>query len=338
MIYALLPPLACAVYNFGWRCLLICAFASLICWAVEYLFTSHDAKPASMASLVTGIILGLILPPNIPYWQTAVGAGFCIVFGKMVFGGFGRNIFNPAMLGRCFLYICFPATVAATWHVPFQQFPAGFIRYTTSVRCAEADAGLFEPDGVTSATTLAITKKLNLTARIALKKQDRQNYEKALNAFSAVPLMKLFIGNINGSAGETSALLILISFLFLAYAKIITVPLFVGPLLGLAAGKILMKLIGTDVMPFFQGYLTAVFGGGTMFAVVFMITEPVTAPVNRKARWIYAFMIGFIAAVIRTMSVFNAGLMFSLLLGNAFGPVIEIACDRFDAVEKRPEQ
>ena len=107
-----------------------------------------------------------------------------------------------------------------------------------------------------------------------------------------------------------------------------------GPLIGLLLGKVLVKLLGFSTLPFLQDFLITLFAGGTIFACVFMITEPISGPVNTKARWIYAILIGFLAAIIRSLSAFNAGFMFSILLGNAFGPIIEIDCQNYEAWRK----
>jgi Na+-transporting NADH:ubiquinone oxidoreductase subunit B len=334
MLIALSLPLTAGVYNFGWRVLLVTVFSMLAAWAAEYAFTRLEGKPVTTAGLVTGALLALILPPNVPFWQVGVGSVFSIVFGKMVFGGFGRNVFNPAMVGRCFLYICFPATIAAAWYVPFQEGPAGFIRYSPVQKNQEADVSMFALDGTTSATTFAGTKRLNHEARAALAAGKPERYQKAVAAFSAIDVKRLFFGNESGSMGETSALLILVSVAFLIYRGVVTVSLCLGPLLGMLLGKVFMLMIGADVMPFGHSYLINVFGGGTMFAIVFMTTEPISAPSHWLAKWGYGTLIGFLAVLIRVMSSFNAGFMFSILLGNMFAPLLDLAAEAWDKSRK----
>ena len=334
MLAALCLPLAGAVYNFGWRAAVYVFFSMFCCWLAEYLFTRREGKPASAAALVTGALLGLISPPNVPFWQIAVGGFFCVIFAKMVFGGFGKNIFNPAMVGRCFLYISFPAALAATWYVPFQGGFAGFAAFTSTVRTAAVDTSMFNVDGVTSATTLTAVKRLNLSRREALVAQKPVEAEKALKAFENISIGRLIVGNINGSLGETSAILILLAMAMLIYQKVLFIPLLVGPFVGILLAKLLLHAVGLDVMPLMQSYLINIFGGGTLFAVVFMVTEPITAPMNNRARWIYSVLIGFLAAIIRTLSAFNAGFMFAILLGNTFGPLIEIAVVEYEKRQK----
>ncbi len=337
MLKALTLPLIAAVYNFGWRAALCVSFSMFTCWLIEYLFTRRDKKPASAAALVTGMIFGLILPPNIPFWQIFVGGAFGIIFGKMVFGGFGKNVFNPAMVARCFLYICFPATMAATWYSPFVGAPAGFAKFspdTVRMKTADVDSSFLKIDGVTSATTLTATKKLNAFYREAKLASDTAKQTQAIQAYSNISIKKIFLGNINGSMGETSAILILLALVFLIYNKIVFIPLVVGPFLGIFIGKLLLHGMGFDLMPFFKDFLVSIFAGGTIFAATFMITEPISAPMNNKARWIYAALIGFLATIIRSLSAFNAGFMFAILLGNTFGPLIEIGYVEWDKKNK----
>ncbi|MFZ5950075.1 MAG: RnfABCDGE type electron transport complex subunit D [Candidatus Rifleibacteriota bacterium] len=333
MLTALCLPLLGAIYNFGWRSAVFALWSMFCCWLTEYAFTRKEGKPASAAALVTGMLLALISPPNLPFWQIAVGGVFCIVFGKMVFGGFGRNMFNPAMVGRCFLYICFPATLAASWYSPFQGGPAGFARYAPDMvlnRTADVDSSMFNIDAVTSATTLTSVKKLHGYYREALQRNDQAAADKALASFNNISLGKLFVGNINGSLGETSTILIILGLIYLLYQKVIFVPLFIGPFIGMFLAKLMLHLAGLESFPLMQGLAVNIVAGGTFFAATFMVTEPISAPVNNKARWIYAALIGFLATIIRSLSAFNAGFMFAILLGNTFGPLIEIAVTEWE--------
>ncbi len=337
MLIALCFPLAGAIYNFGWRSALYTAFSMFCCWIAEYAFTRKESKPASAAALVTGMLLALISPPNVPFWQIAVGGIFCIVFAKMVFGGFGKNMFNPAMVGRCFLYICFPASLAATWFAPFQGGVAGFANYAPDMikaRTADVDSSLFNIDAVTSATTLTSVKKLHGFYREALQKGDDENAQKALNSFNNISLRRLFVGNINGSLGETSTILILVALGWLLYQKVVFLPLFIGPFIGMLLAKLFLKAVGLDSFPLMQSLGINVVAGGTFFAAVFMVTEPISAPINNKARWVYASLIGFLATIIRSLSAFNAGFMFAILLGNTFGPLIDIGFTAWDKKQK----
>ena len=337
MLIALCFPLLGAIYNFGWRAAVYTLVAMFSCWLAEYLFTRKENKPASAAALVTGMLLALISPPNVPFWQIIVGSIFCIVFGKMAFGGFGKNIFNPAMVGRCFLYVCFPATLAATWYAPFQGGVAGFAKYTPDpvvARTADVESSIFSIDAITSATTLSSVKKLHEYYRQALKEGDKDAAKKALDSFNSISPGRLAIGNINGSMGETSTILIVLGLLWLLYNKVIFIPLLIGPFIGMLIAKIFLTVAGLDFFPLTQSLLINIFAGGMVFAATFMVTEPISAPTNKKARWIYASLIGFLATLIRSLSAFNAGFMFAILLGNTFGPVIEIGIKELEARAK----
>lgn len=340
---AALPTLA-GVYSFGWRVAAVAIFAMFTCWLTEYLFTRQAGKPASMASLVSGILLALILPPGVPFWVVAVGCVFSIVFGKMAFGGFGKNVYNPSMVGRCFLYICFPVFVVTTWTVPYTPEAdgpaAGFTKWSQSPFSAENPTGRTKSweeqphniDAVTSATVLRSAKNLNQEAMRA--SASGEDATQAISAVKSIPVWRLFLGNINGCMGETSALAILLALAYLIYRKTVFLPLVISPVLGLVGATLLFWAAGMVALPIGEVLLINLFGGGAMFAVTFMTTEPVSAPRNNKARWIYGALIGTFAVIIRMLSIWPAGLMFSVLLANTLGPIIEIGCDAFDAWQK----
>lgn len=338
MLTALLFPLAAGIYNFGWRVLAVVGVACLTCWCGEYLFTRKRDKPASMAALVTAVLLALVLPPRIPLWMVVLGSAMAIVFGKMVFGGFGKNIFNPALVGRCFLYVSFPIYMTANWSAatdaraaqggwvgPVPGSYGGLVTWVSAVPVHEIDGPV---DGVSSATALTAAKMLNQAAAV------EETREAAREAFADLSVARLAAGRISGSMGETSAVAILLGLCYLLYRKAVIWQLVLSPLVGLAAGTALLAALGAVALPLGGTLLTNIFGGGTLFACVFMTTEPVSAPMNGKARWIYGILIGLFAAVIRTLSVFNAGLMFSILLGNMFGPIIEHLCVGYEKARK----
>jgi len=333
LVGASLPMLA-GIYNFGWRVAAVVLWAMAVCWVSELLFTRKENKPPSIACLVTGMLLALILPPTVPFWIVAVGCIFSIVFGKMAFGGFGKNVFNPAMVGRCFLYICFPVFVVTAWYQPYpwtveQNLQmGGFAHWTVpeSLRTKSFEEQPYEIDAVSSATTLRSSKKLNAMVL--------EGDQKALSAFHNIDLKRLLLGNMNGCMGETSALMILLALVYLIYRRAVYVSLVIAPLIGAILTGAVLTSAGVVVLPFVKSTMVNLLAGGTLFAVTFMTTEPISAPRNNKARWIYGFLIGVFAMIIRTTSVWPAGLMFSILLGNMFGPIIEIGCDTWDARKK----
>ncbi len=185
VLYALAPITLFAVYLFGWRVLSVLAVSNLAAFITEYLFIrNRKGGKVSMAVFVTGSLLALSLPPTIPLWITAVGAVVAIAFGKMVFGGFGMNVFNPAIVGRTFIYISFPQAMTVNWLKPLTSFPGGFAFWQNKTLLTAA------------------------TPMIELKK------------FGVMPdFLKVFTGLIPGSMGETSAILILLAAAFLIITK-----------------------------------------------------------------------------------------------------------------------
>ncbi|MBI4772854.1 MAG: RnfABCDGE type electron transport complex subunit D [Deltaproteobacteria bacterium] len=147
VMVGLVPCLAGAVYLFGLRALVLALFVSALGIVTEGCFTLRQGKPITSAVLVTSLIFVLSLPPNIPFWMAAVGIVFAVVFGKMVFGGFGFNAFNPAMVGRCFIYIAFPMAMTNQWFDPFPGTPGGFAEWSPAV------------DAVTGATPLQVLRE-----------------------------------------------------------------------------------------------------------------------------------------------------------------------------------
>lgn len=187
VLYALIPSIILSVFLFGWRSLVVIMFTNTIAFLTEYLFVRKKPNgKVSMAVFVTGTLLAMTLPPTIPLWIAGVGAVIAVAFGKMVFGGFGMNIFNPAIVGRTFIYVSFPQQMTIDWVKPFTSLPGGFVNYMNSI------------DMRTSATILTSSKVGETT-----------NYK----------LWDAFTGIIPGSLGETSALLILIGAIYLIITK-----------------------------------------------------------------------------------------------------------------------
>jgi len=212
------------------------------------------------------------------------------MFAKELFGGFGRNIFNPAMIGRCFVYICFPIALTAVWAKPAAG-PAGAL--------AQWSTGSGE-EGITGATPMADAKA----------------------GRSTPVLSELFFGRISGTMGVTSALAILIGGAYLLLSKtanwriVLTVSLTYG---------LLSEILHRAGFPQVNGGLAALLGGGFLFGAFFMATDPVSAPKTEEARLLYGILIGVVTVVIRNFSVFNGGFMFALLFANMFGPILDYA-------------
>jgi Na+-transporting NADH:ubiquinone oxidoreductase subunit B len=291
MIIGLVPCTAASIYFFGWRSLFIVLVSCAVGFVTEYLFTRRNNEPVSEAVFVSSIIYALIMPPTVPWHVLIIGMVFAIVFGKMVFGGFGCNIFNPAMAGRAFVYICFPVALTATWAPAAQGSWGALTTWTTA----------FNPDIITSATPLALVK-----AGIALPP----------------PLSTLLIGRLAGTMGVTSVLAILIGGMYIAYTKTANRYIIITVIAVYALANALLTLFHVRGAP---GVLPALMGGGFLFGAFFMATDPISAPRTRPAQIVYAAIIASSTAVIKTFSVFNGGFMFSLLLANMFAPILDYA-------------
>ena len=185
VLYALIPIILFAIFLYGWRILMVILISNIFAFLTEYMFIRKKKfGKVSMAAFVTGTLLALTLPPTIPFWMAAVGSIVAISFGKMVFGGFGMNVFNPAIVGRTFIYISFPNAMTMQWLQPLTKFPAGFTVW-------------HNPSLVTTATPMI---EYNNSAKLT-------------------ELPQLFLGTISGSMGETSAILILLAGIYLIITK-----------------------------------------------------------------------------------------------------------------------
>jgi len=294
--YALIPLVFASVYLFGWRSLALVAVVLGFGIATEGLFTLRQGKPITSAVFVTSLIFSLSLPPMIPFWMAVVGIVAGVALGKMVFGGFGQNVFNPAMVGRCFLYVTFPIEMTNQWAGPVWGGAAGFGRWS------------FSPDAVSQATPLVELRK-----------------------GLSVPLEHLFLGNTAGSLGETSALLILLGGIYLIYKKAAPWRLAVSCLIGGVLVSTLLHSLGLAAVP---SALVTVLSGSFLFGSAFVVTEPISGAKTEYGQWIYGCMVGGLTVVLRGFSNFPEGIMFSILIMNAFVPLIDQAVRRTQVAKK----
>ena len=295
--YALIPCLAGAVYFFGLRALVLTAVVLFFGIATEGAFTLRQGKPISSAVFVSGLILALSLPPTTPFWIAIIGIVFGIVFGKMVFGGFGYNVFNPAMVGRCFIYIAFPIAMTNRWVEPVGGEYGGFITWFPPV------------DALTTATPLEV-----------------------LRTGMDFPLVKLFMGNIPGSLGETCAWLVLLGGIYIIIKKSAPWRLAVSCLLGGASLSFVLGYAGISSIP---DPLTSMLSGSFLFGAFFVVTEPISGPKTDAAQWIYGFIIGGLTIILRRYSNFSEGIMFAVLFMNMFVPAMDMAVKEWKKKGKR---
>ncbi len=330
VVLAMLPCIAGAVYFFGWRCLFVVAWSAAIGFLVELIFTRLRGEPVSEAVFVTATIFALIMPPTIPLHILTIGVVFAVMFAKEVFGGFGRNIFNPALAGRCFVYVCFPVALTATWAPAASGTWGALDRWTT----------VAYPDAVTSATPMAHLKAKNI---VLDSSEDAVmdipfdiDKDQVVTLRRTVLLKNLLFGRISGTMGVTSALLISIGGIYLFLTKTASRTIILSVVISYAVLNQLLYWAGVQPVP---GAVIAVLGGGFLFGAFFMATDPISSPRTEPARVIYGIIIALCTTIIRNFSIFNGGLMFSILIGNMFAPILDysvqsISSDKRSAAKK----
>lgn len=306
VVYALIPLCIYAVWLFGISALAVMVTALASCLLTEYIgckVTHRESTLGDCSAVITGLLLGLVLPPGLPLWMTALGGFIAIAPAKLIFGGLGFNVFNPALVARAFLQAAFP--VAITSYTP----ALAHNRFT---------------EFIPSTFALPLMKAAPLTDWIAKVRVD---------AFSgATPLMQqkfdhvtaaigpLFLGERAGSVGETSVVLILICAAWLLVRKMMDwrIP---AAMLGSAALFSLLFHLSDAVK--YPDPLFVLCSGGLMLGALFMATDPVGSPVTPAGVWIYGAFMGFMTVLIRFKGGLPEGVMYAILLGNALSPLID---------------
>lgn len=287
VIISLIPLILSSTYFFGWRSLVLLLWVTIVGVAAEWIFEKRYGKKTSEAIFVTCILYVLTLPPSTPFWIAAVGIIFGVIFGKEVFGGFGRNIFNPALVARAFVYVTFPEPLTIEWSKAALGFPGGFATYITETI-----------DTISQATPMLIFRE---TGEI-------------------VSSMKLLFGNVSGSLGETSAILIILSGIYLIYKKVAAWQTMAGVMVGFTGLSSILYFLGNPQVP---SPLFGILAGGFLFGTVFMATDPISSPKTKEGKWIYGILIGIVTVIIRGYALFAGGMMFAILIGNTFAPIID---------------
>jgi Na+-translocating ferredoxin:NAD+ oxidoreductase subunit D len=294
-VVALLPATVFALALFGLAALATLVVAVLSCLLAERLCVPRSALGDGSA-LLTGLLLGLSLPPALPLWMVAVGGFMAILVGKQLFGGLGGLVFHPALVGRVFLQAAFPSAMAQGWLAPFASERATQLPATSLAAPFMSPAAAY--DGISGATPLTAARFGD----------------------SVTPLADLWLGSIAGSVGETSALLLLLGGLYLVAVRAIDWRIPVALLAGVAA--LSGALHGLDPARF-PGVLTALGSGGLMLGAWFFATEPTSSPMTRNGAWVYGLAIGVLVVLIRQFSGQPEGVMYALLLGSALTPHID---------------
>jgi Na+-translocating ferredoxin:NAD+ oxidoreductase subunit D len=289
VVYAMIPALLWSVFVFGLDALRVTLIAVVACLAFEYVIQKYLMKIKPMitdgSALVTGILLAFNVPSNIPWWIIVIGALASIGIGKLSFGGLGSNIFNPALVGRVFLLISFPVQMTS-WPVNNRS-------------------GI---DAVTSATPLGIIKE-GITNGTPISEISK----------SLPSTVEMLFGEIGGSLGEISALLLILGGLYMLFTKVITwhIPVSIIVTVGIVAGIFWLVNPEVYINPTYH-----ILTGGLMLGAIFMATDMVSSPMNPKGQIIYGVGIGLITISIRLFGAYPEGISFAILIMNAFTPLI----------------
>lgn len=284
VLVALVPALLGSIYFFGFRALLVTLVSAAACVFFEWGFCKIrklHCKTYDLSAVVTGVLLAFVCPVTIPYWTIILGDFFAIVLVKMLFGGLGKNIVNPALAGRAFLF---------SWPVLMSNWvKVGF----------DNAAGLLSTaDAVTAATPMSAMHQ---------------------GALPEESILDMFLGNIGGCIGETSALLLIIGFIYLLYRKVITARI---PLSYIGTVAILAFLFpqGNDRIAWMAAQ---VFGGGLMLGAIFMATDYVTSPLTKLGQIVYGIGCGVITILIRYFGGYSEGVTYAILCMNACAVLLD---------------
>lgn len=311
VIIALLPALLVSFLYFGIGSVVVCASSVAACMFFEWAITKYIMKKEPTltdgSAILTGLLLGFNLPSNLPVWIIIIGALVAIGIGKMTFGGLGCNPFNPALVGRCFLLVSFPAQMTS-WPVAGQ-----LISYV---------------DAQTGATPLSIMKE-------AIKSGDPTVLDRLPDSVS------LLLGNpgINhgaGTIGEICALALIIGLIYMLWKKIITWHI---PVSILATVFVFCGLLHV-ANPIYANPIAELLTGGLMLGAIFMATDYVTSPMTHKGQIIYGIAIGALTVIIRNWGSYPEGMSFAILIMNAFTPLINayVKPKRFGEIVKEDKK
>lgn len=322
VVLALLPIAAFSVWQYGVSALALLATVTLVCLASERLFNHLSTQPSTLSdgsATITGLLLALSLPPAFPLWMGAVAGFVAIALGKALFGGIGYNVMNPALVGRAFVQAAFPVAIT-TWIPAFA--PQRFSEFAPTTFTAP----LMTPPDISA---WALHAKSALDGFTGATPLARWKFENVL----AAPA-DFLTGAVTASAGETSAILILLCGGYLAARRFLDwrIPLAV---LGSAA---LTAWLFQAIDPVrYPDPLFVLLSGGLMLGAVFMATDMTTSPVTPKGIWLYGALIGVVTVMIRYFGGLTEGVMYAILLGNALAPLIDQVTQPkvFGAVKRR---
>jgi len=294
--------------------------AHVVGLGIEFVVASKKGHPVEEGFLVSGALIPLIMPPDIPLWILALSVAFAVIIGKEAFGGTGMNIWNIALLARVFVFFAYPLTIAGdeVWIAGYEKIAGGQVAqygwwhtgFFNSIFDALGlplfTAGTAVVDGYSGATPLALAYQ--------------GGWEKVTQSFSS---SQLFWGAIPGSIGETAKPLIIFGAIFLAVTKVASWRIMLSMFGGLVFGTIILNAWGAT--PFMSiTWDQHLLMGSFLFAMAFMATDPVTASNTNTGKWIYGFLIGFTGILIRVINpAYPEGWMLAILFVNTFSPTID---------------
>ena len=263
----------------------------LVGLGIEFVSAQIKGHEVNEGYLVSGMLIPLIVPVDVPLWMLAIAVAFAVLIGKEVFGGTGMNIWNPALLTRAFLFFSYPSKMSGD-----TVWTGGVSRYMAEGQAWQAGNGLI--DGFSGATPLADPTLANLEPR----------------------LLDMVIGTVPGSVGETSVIAILLGAFLLIWTGVASWKIMFSSVLGgLAIGYLGYALGATDLPGYYQLVM-----GGFLFGTVFMATDPVTSAQTECGKWIYGFLVGALAVTVRLWNPgYPEGMMLAILLMNTFAPLID---------------
>jgi Na+-transporting NADH:ubiquinone oxidoreductase subunit B len=294
-----------ATFLYGWRVLVTTALVFVLGIATEYVSERSRKKKVSEAVLVTSMLYALSLPPQTPLWIAAVGIIFAVAMGKGVYGGFGRNIFNPAITGRLFIYITFPTVLTTAWMVPALVDLTG----GGALSGVFGTSGIAGVDATTAATPLAMIRGGEVPS-----------------------LLNLLVGFRAGSIGESSTILIVGAAIYLMWTKTanwrLILSTFVSALVFAVAFYAAGWIPGLDPGSYSgTGHLVPIaaymMSGSILYVAVFMSTDPISAPNKHVAQYLYGVLIGGVSMTVRTFSGFPEGTSFGIMIANTFSALLD---------------
>ena len=294
VLIALAPSMLVAVYFYGLSAIKLLLVGVIACMGVEFLIQKYLMRTkvtvTDLSAAVTGVLLALNLPPTAPWWVMVIGAVVAIGVAKMTFGGLGHNIFNPALVGRVFLLISFPV-IMTDWTVPESWFRPGV-------------------DAVTGATPLALVKE-GLAQGLTV--------DQIISANPDLTYGQMLFARAGGSAGEASALAIILGFIYLLARRVIRPHIPVTIILTVAVMTGIFWLIDPSQ---YTDPLFNILTGGVLLGSVFMATDYVTSPMTVKGMVIYGIGIGVLTVLIRYFGSYPEGVSFAILIMNSIVPLL----------------